>query len=117
MYHFNSEKSDRTVLEGRLLIPYLCFQEAAVLDTLPAFKLVSTLALLPLNGSSFTKLQHSKFTPTFFIHQSSFISVVLSSALTCHAMPQIIHRTDFQYILYRGCRRNRSVSQNSLIIL
>lgn len=41
MYHFISEKSDRTVLEGLSLTPHLCFRETPMLGTLPVLKLVS----------------------------------------------------------------------------
>lgn len=57
----------------------------------------------------------SNSTPTFFIHQLSFISVVLSSALRYRAMLRILCQICFQCTLSRGCRRHRSVSQNSLI--
>jgi len=59
----------------------------------------------------------SKSTATFFVPQLSFMSVVLSFALTCRAVPPVIHRTAFQCTLCRGCSRPRGVSQNSPVAL
>lgn len=69
-----------------------------------------------LSGSSFTNYNTSRSTPTFF--QTSvkfyFCGFVLCLNLLCHAPDYI---WNWLQRLCRGCRRHRSVSQNSPITL